>query len=186
MTPPAQRAAQGRLATRRHARRRIDASPLHDDKRIGYMPGSAIGARVAGAVWGVLMGSACLFGLLQGDPRDVPWFILLAPLFMIIRPWSLGIWLTDDGFVVKSWFRRYRIKSRDVVAIDLAPVHSGLLGNGTQYILFVGSVRMIEVELKDQWLLRWFPVTVGRRNRVLRLVRELREHTGAPPGGFGQ
>lgn len=32
-----------------------------------YMPGSAIGVRVAGAVWGVIMGSVCIIGLLGGD-----------------------------------------------------------------------------------------------------------------------
>ncbi len=65
-----------------------------------YLRGSAIGVRVAGAVWGGLMGSACLFGLLHSYPGEPPWFILLAPLFVIVRPWSLGVWLTDEGLSV--------------------------------------------------------------------------------------
>lgn len=58
------------------------------------------------------------------------------------------------------------------------------MGVRTKYILFVGSVRMMQVELKGRSMPRVFPVTVGRRNRVLRLVRELREHTGAPPAAI--
>ncbi|MFT4134899.1 hypothetical protein [Microbacterium sp.] len=148
-----------------------------------YVPGSGIGIRVTAAVWGGVMILGGLVGVSYGSADHEAWLFLLMPLFVIVRSWWLGVWLTEDGFVVKSWFRRRRVRSCDIVRIDLSAVYSGLLGVGTRFIPFVGSVRIIEVEIKDRWLPLSFPTTVGRRNRVLRLVRELREHTGAPRSG---
>lgn len=58
-----------------------------------------------------------------------------------------------------------------------------MFGVGARFIIFIGAIVMVQVEFKDKWLPRGYPATVGRRNRVLRLARRLREHTGARLGG---
>lgn len=148
-----------------------------------YVPGSAIGVRVVSGIWSSFIGGMISFWLVLSNPSLVWWLFVALPILVSLRSWWLGVFLTDDGFIVKSWFRTYRFSSAQVERVDLMEVYSALLGAGLKWIPFVGAVRMIQVDVVDKWSPYWFSVTLGRRNRVLRIVRSLREHTKAPSGG---
>ena len=64
----------------------------------------------------------------------------------------------------------------------MAAVYSGLLGAGTTWLPFVGSVRMMQLEIRGRYLPKSLPSTLGRRNTVLKVVRTVREHVSAHAG----
>lgn len=121
--------------------------------------------------------------LIMSNAPLTMWLVLAAPLFVMVRPWMLGVFLTEDGFVVRSWFRDYRVRSRQVVRIDLSEVYSAMLGAGTSWLPLAGAVRMVQLDLDGRPIPKYFPSTLGQRNAVLRLVRQLRTHCAAPTGG---
>ncbi len=158
-------------------------SEVHSDGAIKrYVRGSARGARVAGTSLGVLFGGIATIAIVaSGGDWGTSWPIFLLPAFMVVRPWFLGVYLTSDGIEVRSWLRFYRLPSASVSVVELAPVYSALLGAGTTWIPFVGSVRMMQIETATRRLPLSLPCTMGRRSHVLTLVREVRAHLGASP-----
>lgn len=144
------------------------------------VPRATRGARVGGLfVGGCHAALASNFYVWQ--PDDMPawlyglWFAI--GLFVAIRPWWLYVEITEDGFDVNSWFRKYRFRRGEVDSIDIIRVTSMGFGFAVGFIPFVGSVRMIEVVARNGKA-TWLPCLVGRRNAVLRLARTLRVQVG--------
>lgn len=144
-----------------------------------YLRGSALGVRVAGSIFGIFWGSLTIlisFGALN-------WWICIPAypllLFLIIRPWFMGIWLEESAVIVRSWFRHYKFTRGSVEAVELEP-YTGFAGFAVGWVPFCGSIRMLAIKKlngKEVWL----PSTVSRRNRALRNARQVRSRLGLPP-----
>jgi hypothetical protein len=56
-----------------------------------------------------------------------------------------------------------------------------MVGFAVGWIPFAGAIRMLEIKTVANKLI-WLPVTVARRNRAIRLAREVRVALGLKPG----
>lgn len=131
-----------------------------------------MGARVGG---GLLGGFGLFLVVLFGWGSSNWWIALpfhIVFAFMIVRPWFLGVLVGPGTVLIRSWFRNYALTAADVATLEIVK-YSGLVGFAVGWIPFVGRVAMIEVETPDGRF-RWFPATFNRRNRTLRIVREMR------------
>lgn len=139
------------------------------------------GVRVGGLIVGLFHLTLATAILLTQSDRFPVWLSciwLLVGVFIAIRPWWLTVTVVEDGFIVTSWFRRYRFRRGEVESIDIRNVHSmGLGAVAVGYIPFIGAVRMIEIVMNGGKQV-WLPCLLGRRNKVLRLARQLRVQVG--------
>lgn len=144
--------------------------------------GSARGVRVAGTIWAVFIFGMAMFMIYAYQWWEGLLIAVPASGFLAIRPWFMGVRLDRDSFLVKSWYRNYRIPAEGIVKIDLVYCFSLLVGSGTGFLPFAGKVRMIEIETvrKDREHFRWISATLGRYNTVLKVAREMRVHVGLP------
>lgn len=141
--------------------------------------GSAIGALVGGVLWGAVGMLALVAGAWGGENWWVasPWFVYL--LFCAVRPWFLGVWVGDESFEIRSWFRRYVFDRGQVAEIDMVPYRGIASAPELTWVVFVGPIRTIRIRTVDGRR-RSFPSTVAGRNRTLRLARQLRTVVGLP------
>lgn len=95
-----------------------------------------------------------------------------------VRSLFLGVTISPGSVVVNSWLRFYRFKEGDVEAVDLDD-YTGSVGVGIGFLPPFGSIRIIQVTLVSGRGTQ-LPVTVGRRNTVLRLARRMRVALGLP------
>lgn len=143
----------------------------------GYVQGSAKGVRVGGAILGgawMVMALPPLFF----ESENLGLFPL-SPLFLywIIRPWFMGVWLTDEHVVVKSWYRRYRIPVGEVSSASVAG-YLGLISKGViRWIPFAGAVGTLLIT-EQSGRRRDFPSTIAKRKAALRLALLVRQHVG--------
>lgn len=144
--------------------------------------GSARGVRVAGTIWAVFIFGMAMFMIYAYQWWEGLLIAVPASGFLAIRPWFMGVRLDRDSFLVKSWYRNYRIPGEGISKIDLEKCYSALVGAGTGFLPFAGKVRMIEVQTvkddKERFLS--IPSALGRYNTVLTVVREMRVHVGLP------
>ncbi len=96
-----------------------------------------------------------------------------------IRSLFLGVSVEPGLVVVSSWFRAYRFRDGEVLAVNKQR-YFGMGGAGVGWLPIAGAIRMIELELADGRLVH-LPATVGRRNAILRLARRMREALGLNP-----
>lgn len=129
--------------------------------------------RVAGMTFGVF---GCVIAV-AGAWGGTNWWLVVPALplfaFWLVRPWFLGVWVRDGEVRVNSWFRRYRFESGQVVAVHVVPYHGLVSISPIGWIPIAGAVRMLQVETASGRLVS-LPVTLGRRNRVLRVARTVR------------
>ena len=145
------------------------------------IPNATRGARVGGFVVGVFY-SAFATGVYLTQSDEFSMWIsgscLFIGAFVAIRPWWLSVTMIEDGFVVTSWFRKYRFRRGEVESIDIRKIYSlGFGAIAVGYMPFIGAVRMIEV-VANSGKSTWLPCLLGRRNAVLRLARQLRVQVG--------
>lgn len=139
------------------------------------------GVRVGGLIVGLFHSSLATVTYLSQSEKFPVWgscIWLVVGVFIAMRPWWLSVVIVEDGFIVASWFRRYRFRRGEVESIDIRRVHSmGLGAVAVGYIPFFGSVRMIEIVMNGGKQI-WLPCLLGGRNEVLRLARQLRVQVG--------
>ena len=138
--------------------------------------GSARGAQVGGAVWAV---TASILALSSTRESSLAWLgvvVCLLCALAVLRSIFLGVWVGDDGVRVVSWFRRWHFLSGEVESVELQ-LYMGMGGFGVGFIPFVGNVRMIDVALTSGRRVS-LPSTIGRFDRVLRLVKQMRTAVG--------
>lgn len=158
----------------------LEARALLDPLKLTYIKGSALGVRVAGGLIGTPLG--WLVGMVNWTAPGY-WInvLLLMPFaFIAVRPWFLGVWTGEGVVEVRSWFRTHRFSAGEVDAVELVP-YTGFAGYAIGWLPFVGAIRMLEVDVAARWLPLWLPSTLARRNRALRLAREVRSSLGLPP-----
>lgn len=84
----------------------------------------------------------------HGQVSFISWllFWIAAPLllYLLVAPWSFGLWMTPNHVVIRSWWRVHRIPVENVQGVHTRE-YDGLL------IQFVALFRtaMIVLELKD-------------------------------------
>lgn len=145
------------------------------------IPGSARGARVGGLLVAAFFGSALYLPTLAADWSlpETRSALLFVPLFvfLIVRPWFMGIWLTDDSVLLRGWFRKTEIPTSHVEGVTLAR-YSGLLSYGSiGWIPFAGSIAVVKIR-EATGRRRDFPGTVGRRRTVGAVARRIRQRCG--------
>ncbi|WEK61569.1 MAG: hypothetical protein P0Y60_02045 [Candidatus Microbacterium colombiense] len=96
-----------------------------------------------------------------------------------VRSLFLGMTISPGSVVVTSWLRVHRFEEGDVEAVDFDK-YTGVVGFALGFVPPFGSIRMIEVKRVSAWTMISLPVTVGRRNAVLRLARRMRVALGLP------
>lgn len=150
-----------------------------DRNRSEWVAVPAIGARVGSFLWGSAW-SGLILALRWGSPvwwMCVPVYGIALAAFM--RSLFLGVSMSAGLVVVSSWFRTYRFVEGEVSAVDKQR-YFGWGGAGVGWLPIAGSVRMIELRLAGGRLVA-LPSTLGRRNAVLRLARQMRESLGLHP-----
>lgn len=74
--------------------------------RAPFLRGSARGARVVGSVSWVVV-SLMLFASTAFVGFGVyRWLAFLLPLYLLVRPWFMGVWLSDD-VTIRGWWTRH-------------------------------------------------------------------------------
>lgn len=138
--------------------------------------GSAQGARAfAVAVWTLCSFCVAVDALNNGwSPIDqLP---ALAVAFAIgVRPWFMGVEVTKGEIVVRSWFRSYRYRREDIVAVSHTG-YSGMLNRLNDEGWYDplsgwGQILAIRTATGDR---RAFPGTLSSRKRMARTVESLR------------
>lgn len=87
-----------------------------------YIRGSAVGVRIAGS----LFGAGGAFISIVGAWGGTNWWIVLPFvsffLYLLVRPWFMGVWIGDNTVAIQSWFRKYSFARGEVQSIDLEPL----------------------------------------------------------------
>lgn len=137
--------------------------------------GAQVLALVVGGFWSAFL-SILSFG---SEHWWIAASVLLLSLVAFVRSLFLGVTISPGSVVVISWLRVYRFKEGEVEAVDFGD-YTGSMGVGIGFLPPFGSIRMIEVTRESGWMTIGLPVTVGRRNAVLRLARRMRVALGLP------
>ena len=141
------------------------------------LPGSANGARLGGALFAVFFGWPMLTYDWSVPGTKMALWILLPVLFWIVRPWFMGVWLADDGVIVRDWFRVSRISLSDIERVSVVRYSGSFSWGSIGWIPFVGSVAVLKIvdKLGKE---RDFAGTIGRRSSVLRTAAYIRRRGG--------
>jgi hypothetical protein len=136
-------------------------------------------------VWAILEWLFPSSGKPYGDPHTWPHLLIATTMagisaFFAAKSLFVGIWLLEDGVVVRSWFRAWRLP-RDQAACR-AVGYDGLLMRGGPS----GYWSMLEFTKEDGkiWAAR---ATIARRRKSLRQAASVNVWLGAPvatPPGF--
>lgn len=142
-----------------------------------YLHGSSNGARIGGLILGGAWLLVALSPVFVGSGTLA--LLPLCPLFLywMIRPWFMGVWLSDHEVVICSWYRTYRIPVEDVASASVTG-YLGLLSKGViRWIPFVGPVGTLFIAQRSGRR-RDYPGTIARRKQALRLAWHIRQHAG--------
>ena len=144
-----------------------------------YIRGSAVGVRIAGS----LFGAGGAFISIVGAWGGTNWWIVLPFvsffLYLLVRPWFMGVWIGDNTVAIQSWFRKYSFARGEVQSIDLEPYHGLVAISPIGWVPFAGQIRMLVVKRADEGV-KNLPSTLSRRNRALRNARRIRVTLGLP------
>lgn len=140
-----------------------------------------------GTVWGVAQVTVAAFISVIFWSTGIALLIalpfLIHAIFLLVRPWFLGIFLVDDMIICRNWFRIFVVECDKVESIDLTVASTFFTGFLVGYVPFVGKLRMIDIGyLKDgRPKVYWAECSFGRFNTVRSVAKKMREHAGIVP-----
>lgn len=102
-----------------------------------------------------------------------PFIIVLVLIWL--RAALMGIFVSRDEMVIRSWFRNYRIPFDAIVSIDFVPYEGFLNQNAISHRVdpFYRAARILRLGISGRGL-HDYPSTIGGRRRLERIVGELR------------
>lgn len=145
------------------------------------IPGSARGARVGGLLVAAFFGSALYLPALAADWSllETQSTLLFSPVFffLVVRPWFMGIWITEDLVVLRGWFSATRILISQIEGVTIVRYLGLLSYSSIGWIPIAGSIAVIKIR-EATGRARDFPGTVGRRRTTHAIARRIRERCG--------
>lgn len=129
--------------------------------------GSANGARVIGAVGGLVLAGLCMGLPFERDLvvlRGVVQAIVTGGL--LIRPWFMGVWIADSEVIIRSWWRTYRVGLASIVEVSTVEYGGILSTSRIGYIPGLGRICVLALRCEGDELARDYSGTVGRAKTV--------------------